>query len=210
MSPWQRDQEKRRLAALAKSATARKTKYASPSYVALAAPSRGDRSDYAEDADGTLDEFQHSIVLEAKDGGRTVVLTGSKVHPESMGKYTMTTTLCAKKPVYWKVGTQFALYYFNKSWRVGSRIESNKCIIMTTSPSSKPDKVKSIWYEARGPTNAMQGHPNIRVFDPTEGPSKQRTPTTLGIDFKTGQKRSTTAAKNKKGGNNVVRKIEFT
>lgn len=212
MSPWQRDQEKRRLAALARSATARKTKYASPSYVAL--NSSASLSGFGSDADdATLaDESCTPEVQEvvAKEGGRVLALAGSKAHRGSMGKYKMTTTVCSKKPVYWKVGTEFALYYFNKSWRVGAKIGSNKCIIMTTSPSSKPDKVKSIWYEARGPTNAMQGNPNIRLFDPVSGPEKkEQTPTTLGIGFKTGGQKKNTLSARKKHGSGTARKIEF-
>jgi hypothetical protein len=89
-----------------------------------------------------------------------------------MGEYCVTTTLLSKRPVYLNQRHKSVLFYHNKSWRVGMRLETNKCIIMTTSPSSTPDKVKSIWYEARGPTNAMQGHHAITFINPKEAKKK--------------------------------------
>eukprot|EP00040_Diaphanoeca_grandis_P008325 m.44916 g.44916 ORF g.44916 m.44916 type:complete len:652 (-) comp19816_c0_seq1:545-2500(-) len=111
-----------------------------------------------------FDNTRYGAPLET---GVTMKVVGSKHHPQMMGNYKEMEGEYNSTPVFCKIDktTQdilFCLYYHDKSWRISSAVGKKKCTISTTSPATRPDKAKSIWYEARGPNgHTMQGHPGI-------------------------------------------------
>ena len=115
-----------------------------------------------------------------KEAGLTVKVSGSKVHAKLMGSYVEIEERFGGHPAFAKLGKDgsqlFYFYYLSKSWQIAKRLGSKKCSISTTSPATRPDKAKSIWYEARGPNGkAMQGHPGIACTLVTGGsPEKKK------------------------------------
>lgn len=102
-----------------------------------------------------------------KENGLQLKLVGSKVHTKHMGIYAELDSMYNKAPVYQHRYSEkpYFLYYTDKAWRVSSVVGKKKCIFSTNSPPTRPDKVRSIWYEARGPRlSAMQGHPGIKAI----------------------------------------------
>jgi len=108
-----------------------------------------------------------------KEGGVCLKLVGSKVHAKHMGIYRELETQYNRAPVFQLTATADTpqyMYYQDKSWMVSPVVGRKKCVIATTSPALRPDRVKSIWYEARGPSkSAMQGHPSIKAILLGEG-----------------------------------------
>merc|ERR1712216_667089 len=89
-------------------------------------------------------------------------------HSKMMRTYVQLDDLYGDHPVYCKfdkAGDRVGYcYYHDKGWKIARKVGCRKCSISTTSPAKRPDKAKSIWYEARGPNGkAMQGHPGIVV-----------------------------------------------
>eukprot|EP00041_Stephanoeca_diplocostata_P008477 m.125795 g.125795 ORF g.125795 m.125795 type:complete len:541 (-) comp17340_c0_seq2:335-1957(-) len=102
-----------------------------------------------------------------KENGVQLKLVGSKVHTKHMGIYAELDSVYNKTPVYQHRSSEkpYFLYYTDKAWKISSVVGKKKCIFSTNSPPTRPDKVRSIWYEARGPRlSAMQGHPSIKAI----------------------------------------------
>ena len=114
-----------------------------------------------------------------KETGCTVKITGSKVHAKLMGGYVEIEERFGGHQAFAKLGKDgsqlYYFYYLSKSWQIAKRLGSKKCSISTTSPATRPDKAKSIWYEARGPNGrAMQGHPGIACTIVTKGGTPEK------------------------------------
>eukprot|EP00041_Stephanoeca_diplocostata_P037688 m.1437459 g.1437459 ORF g.1437459 m.1437459 type:complete len:1923 (-) comp25087_c0_seq5:150-5918(-) len=99
-----------------------------------------------------------------------VVVSGSKFHKECMGTYECAGTANGRK--FWELKNKDTfLYFLERNWRVGKDTTSEKCVLRTHSMAQRPDKAKSVWYEAQGIHSIMTGNPAIHVTRDTSGSS---------------------------------------
>lgn len=91
-----------------------------------------------------------------------VVVAGSKFHKDCMGTYECAGVVNGRK--FWELkNKETFLYFLERNWRVGKDTSSEKCILRTHSMAQRPDKAKSVWYEAQGVHSIMTGNPAIHV-----------------------------------------------